>query len=84
METIQKINILRLKDACDTFGISRSSFYRQIKAGIYPPSVSLGERAVGWVESELQIILRALVAGESHDVLKSIVRDLIEQRQLLI
>ena len=84
METIQKINILRLKDACNIFGISRSCFYKQIKAGIYPPSVCLGERSVGWVESELQTILRALVAGKSHDVLKSIVKYLIEKRQLLI
>lgn len=84
MQTIQKINILRLKDACDTFAISRSCFYKRIEIGIYPPPISLGDRAVGWVESELQTVLRALVAGKSHDVLKSIVRDLVEKRQLAI
>jgi len=84
MERIQKINILRLKDACNTFSISRSCFYKRIEMGIFPPPISLGDRAVGWIESELQIILRALVAEKSHDVLKSIVKDLIEKRQLLI
>ncbi|WP_037048000.1 AlpA family phage regulatory protein [Psychromonas sp. SP041] len=84
MEPIQKIKILRLKDACNMFGISRSCFYKRIEIGIYPPPISLGDRAVGWVESELQTILRGLVSGKNHDVLKSIVCDLIEQRQLLI
>lgn len=34
-------------------GLSRSSLYAKISRGEFPPPVSLGARAVGWLESEI-------------------------------
>ncbi|EKF9299685.1 AlpA family phage regulatory protein [Vibrio cholerae] len=33
--------------------ISRSAIYRKMNDGEFPQSVSLGERAIAWVESEV-------------------------------
>lgn len=34
--------------------LSRSAIYRKMNDGEFPQSVSLGDRAVAWVESEVQ------------------------------
>ena len=45
--------ILRLPAVKARTGLSRSTLYLRIKAGTFPEPVSLGLRAVGWVESEI-------------------------------
>ena len=34
-------------------GLSRSTIYKYIAEGVFPRSISLGYRSVGWVESEV-------------------------------
>lgn len=46
--------ILRLPEVKSRTGLSRSSIYLRIKEGRFPTSISLGERAVGWIEAEIQ------------------------------
>ena len=45
--------ILRLPLVRERTGLSRSSIYLRISQGRFPRPVSLGERAVGWLESEI-------------------------------
>jgi prophage regulatory protein len=45
--------ILRLPAVKTRTGLSRSSIYLWISKGNFPSPVSLGARAVGWVESEV-------------------------------
>ena len=40
-------------------GLSRSTIYLRISRGTFPASVSLGGRAVGWIEAEVQAWLTA-------------------------
>ncbi|WP_260259656.1 helix-turn-helix transcriptional regulator [Vibrio intestinalis] len=47
--------ILRLSQVIDYTGMSRSSIYLLMSQGGFPLSISLGARAVGWVESEIQL-----------------------------
>ena len=47
-------NILRLPAVKACTGLSRSTIYQRIVEGRFPKSVSLGGRAVGWVEAEIQ------------------------------
>lgn len=47
------MKIIRLKDVIDTTGLSRSTIYKYIAEGSFPKPVSLGDRCVGWVESEV-------------------------------
>ncbi|HSE90102.1 MAG TPA: AlpA family transcriptional regulator [Candidatus Binatia bacterium] len=46
--------ILRLPDVKRSTGFSRSTIYLRIAQGTFPRPVSLGGRAVGWLEAEVQ------------------------------
>ena len=48
---------LRLNDVIATVGISRSSIYREVAKGAFPPPVQLTQRSVGWWESDVQAAL---------------------------
>ena len=45
--------ILRLPEVKARTGLSRSTIYLRIAEGKFPPPINLGERSVGWVESEI-------------------------------
>ncbi len=47
------ITILRLPDVKKHTGLSRSTIYLRISEGKFPKPISLGGRAVGWVESDI-------------------------------
>lgn len=49
----EALTILRLNQVRQRTGLGRSTVYDKVKAGDFPPPVSLGERAVGWVEAEV-------------------------------
>lgn len=57
--------IVRLKSVIDTTGLGRSSIYKYIAEGMFPLPIPLGERAVGWLESEVQD--RILACIEERD-----------------
>jgi prophage regulatory protein len=46
--------ILRLPTVLDRTGLSRSSVYLRVTEGRFPRPVSLGARAVGWIETEVE------------------------------
>jgi prophage regulatory protein len=46
-------NIIRLPVVLERTGLSRSTVYLMISRNEFPASVSLGERAVGWISSEI-------------------------------
>jgi prophage regulatory protein len=53
--------ILRLPAVMANIGLSRSSIYLRVAEGTFPKPVSLGARAVGWLESDIQAWLRQRV-----------------------
>jgi len=46
--------ILRLPIVLDRTGLSRSTVYQRVTEGRFPRPVSLGARAVGWIEAEVE------------------------------
>ncbi|MET0005349.1 MAG: AlpA family transcriptional regulator [Candidatus Thiodiazotropha sp.] len=48
-----KINILRRPAVEARTGLSRSTLYQRMSEGNFPKPISLGDRAVGWVEDEI-------------------------------
>jgi prophage regulatory protein len=46
--------IIRLPEVKNTTGLSRSTIYLYMSKGIFPASISLGSRAVGWIESDIE------------------------------
>lgn len=49
----KQLALLRLPEVCQRTGKRRSSVYRDIAAGTFPPPVKLGERASAWPEHEI-------------------------------
>jgi prophage regulatory protein len=58
MQTI----ILRLPEVKTRTGLSRSTIYARVAEKTFPKSVSLGARAVGWIEADIQDWLNARIA----------------------
>ena len=55
------VRILRRKQVEAQTGLSRSTLYDYIRAGRFPPPVRVGDRAVGWIEAEIDAWLAAQV-----------------------
>lgn len=55
------MKFLRLPEVLGIIGISRSKLYADIKAGTFPPPVSLGARSVGWLNTEIDVWIMAQV-----------------------
>ena len=53
--------ILRLPAVKARVGLSRSTIYLRVAQGTFPAPVSLGARAVGWIEAEVNAWLTAHV-----------------------
>jgi prophage regulatory protein len=47
------MHILRLPEVVNLTGLSRSTIYLYISQGTFPKQISLGDRAVGWVQNEI-------------------------------
>ena len=47
-----KIN--RLPAVIERTGLSRSSIYLRMNKGEFPQSISLGDRAIGWLEADIE------------------------------
>jgi prophage regulatory protein len=51
--------ILRPLNAADLFNVSRTTFWRYAKRPGFPCKIRLGEKSVGWLESELMAWLES-------------------------
>lgn len=55
--------IMRLPEVIKMTGLSRSTIYLRMSKGHFPRSISLGERAVGWLETDIERWLDKCVAA---------------------
>lgn len=62
------MRLIRLKEVKHATGLGRSTIYKYIEDGNFPKSVSLGERAVAWVESEVLGWVKAKI--EARDLVE--------------
>jgi prophage regulatory protein len=56
------VRMLRWREVVALRGGSRSKLYADIKAGRFPPPVRLGQRAVGWPETDILAEQQARIA----------------------
>jgi len=54
--------VLRIRQVCEITGLSRATLYRRMLLGEFPERIPLGERSVGWLESEVRAWLAANIA----------------------
>ena len=55
--------ILRFHQVQARTGLSRSTIYRRLAGGSFPKPLSLGARAVGWIESEVDEWIRQRIVA---------------------
>lgn len=48
------MKFMRLKEVTVKTGLARSTVYKHIANNQFPKSISLGDRAVAWLESEVE------------------------------
>ena len=53
-ECSMQTTILRLPEVKARTGLSRSTIYLYITQGKFPTQISLGDRCVGWLETEIE------------------------------
>lgn len=58
-----RITILRRREVEARCGLSRSTIYLRIARGAFPKPICLGDRAVGWLESEIDAWLEQRLAS---------------------
>ena len=59
----RQVRFLRLPEVIARTGLSRSTIYVRLDEGRFPRPVSLGGRAVGWIESEVDEWIRERIAA---------------------
>jgi prophage regulatory protein len=66
------LSICRLPKVCRKTGLGKSTIYLRMESGDFPKPIRLGERAVGWIESEIDEWIQDRIhatrgSGESVD-----------------
>lgn len=73
--------ILRLPDVKQRRGHrSDASVYNEIRDGLFPTGVAIGQRAKGWPDYEVDAINAARIAGKSDDEIRELVKSLHAKR----
>lgn len=57
-----RLRILRMPEVVARTGLSRSTIYARMSEGTFPPQISLGGRAVGWLETSIDEWIRNRIA----------------------
>jgi prophage regulatory protein len=68
--TLSSDRLIRQPEVLRRVGISKSTLWAWVGAGMFPPPVKLGPRAVGWSENAVQSWIAERVAsakGGDHD-----------------
>jgi prophage regulatory protein len=74
------IKLLKFNSLSEAVGKTRSSIYRDIKAGLLTPPIKIGGDRSAWPSNEIDAINRARIAGKSDSEIKQLVTELIDAR----
>jgi len=81
---MKHIQILRKPSVLEQLGWGRSTLHSRINQGLFVPPISLGPRAVGWLQHEVDAVVQAMVAGESEASIKATVQSLLNRRTSVV
>lgn len=73
--------IIRKPEALVLTGLSKSTLYNRIADGVFPPAISLGARAVGYIASEVNAVIQAMIEEQSPEQIKALVKQLVANRK---
>ena len=66
MSDIQEI-LLRKREVLKRTGLSNSTFYNYIKAGVIRPGVPIGPKLKGWPQTEIQGFIQSCIDARERE-----------------
>ena len=84
MKRTEYLQIERKPAVLQRIGLSRSTLHSKIQQGLWCPPISLGARAVGFIEHETDELIAAQINGYSPDQLRKLVSKLVLERAVLL
>lgn len=81
---MQPIRFMRRPEVTSRAGFSDSTLFNRINEQTFVPPVSLGGRAVGWIDYEVDGLLAAMAAGKSKSELAHLVSELLSARKNIL
>ena len=73
--------LARLPEILERIGISRSSLHNRIKDGLWCPPIRIGSRSVGFINYEIDELLKAYIRGSSPSEIRELVKKLVADRK---
>lgn len=75
------MSILRMPEVkAETGNRSHASIYTAIREGLFTVPVPIGQRAVGWPDTEVKALVAARIAGKTDDQIRDLVHRLHSAR----
>jgi prophage regulatory protein len=81
MTTKKFYQLIRRPEVLTLIVRSKSSLQLDEKNGWFCPPISIGDRAVAYIKSEVEAVIQARIEGQSTEQIKQLVSELIKQRK---
>ena len=81
---IPNIQVVRGCDVRQILALGRTAIDSGIAEGLIPPRIQLGQRAVGFLKHELEVIIIARATGRSDAEIKELVTQLVLSREVTL
>lgn len=75
--------LIRRNEVIKLTARSKSALQLDEKNGFICPPISIGERAVAYIKSEVEAVLQARIEGRSKGEIKTLVQELVAKRKNL-
>lgn len=76
----QQPRILRRPEILELTGWSKSTLYNRIESQQFVKPISLGQRSIGFVSTEVTAIINAMISEQTPEQIKALVQELIANR----
>lgn len=83
MKHIHHYQLIRRPEVLALTARSKSALQLDEKEGVICPPISIGERAVAYIKSEIEAVIQARIEGQSPEQIKQLVKELINQRTIV-
>ena len=84
LRSYDKLKLIKKPKALALASISKSTLHLKINDGLFAPPISIGDRAVAFIESEVLAVVAAQIQGNSKSEIRFLVKELVAQRQNLL
>jgi len=80
----KELMIERKSAVLQRIGLSRSTLHSKIQKGLWCPPISLGARAVGFIEHETDQLIKAHIQGLTPQEICALVTKLVAERREVV